>query len=358
VTDNPAKLNQMQDVVRELDKAPKQIHISVKLVTLTDADTERLGVNWSNGIQFGYTPLPAFSTAFPFLGNNTLFNNNFVGKLFAVNTPTGDVTNVRRFVGGPGGVPPIGGAQAVPTVGGAGVLNLGQAGFGGPAGSATTALFEMIKTKTSGQVIQSPTLVTLDNEEAAIQVGELFRFAESFVETTEGGGQVAGFREASNSPLQLGVTLNVLPHVTGPENNVLMAIVPQTQDFVPEQRGNPKVIIGPNGEQLVLPDTENRVVVTRMMLRSGETGVIGGLRTQSDVRTNNKVPVFGDIPFLGRLFRHKSRLIEGTNLLIFVTPTIVDLEIRDDFGQQLEDLRNNLSKPYAPFSNDTASAAP
>ena len=107
-----------------------------------------------------------------------------------------------------------------------------------------------------------------------------------------------------------------------------------------------------------MQDTTQRIVVTKMLLRSGETGVIGGLRIDSDDYGNRIVPGLADIPILGRLFRHKSHVYHGENLMIFVTPTIVDLEMRDDFSKQLDKLRNELSKPFAPLGEDEALSFP
>ena len=98
----------------------------------------------------------------------------------------------------------------------ASTIALGSMGFGG-----TNAFFEMIRTKTNSRIVQSPQLITMDNEEATIQIGTLIRYAESFVANTEGGGNVSGFREASGSPINEGLQLFIIPHVTGPENNII-----------------------------------------------------------------------------------------------------------------------------------------
>jgi type II secretory pathway component GspD/PulD (secretin) len=200
----------------------------------------------------------------------------------------------------------------------------------------------MIKTKTRGRVIQSPQLIALDNEEATIQVGQLVRYAETIVANTEGGGNVGGFREAAGSPLKLGFQLLVIPHVTGPENNVLMTIIPKTENLVNfETFGD-----------LRLPQTTQSIVVTKMMLRNGETGVIGGLKEESEDISERKVPIFGDIPFIGRLFRHRSKSTRGRNLMVFVTPTIIDFYAQDEFKKQMDTIKNDYSKPFTPAGDE------
>ena len=91
--------------------------------------------------------------------------------------------------------------------------------------------------------------------------------------------------------------------------------------------------------------TAQRIVVTKMMLRNGETGVIGGLREEEDATSETKVPIFGDIPVLGRLFTHRSKSTTATNLLIFVTPTIVDFHESDTFRKELDRVRQDFAKP-------------
>lgn len=347
VTDTATKLDTMEMVVKKLDVAPKQIFVSVKIIIITDTDLERLGVNWVNGVMFNLTPAVTGpqSTSFPFdvgaglirgmLGNWTGALQTFRGIAAAPNFNTTAT-------------------QAQGTL-------IGTSGFNSGAAS-TSALFEMIRTKTNSKVVQSPQLMTLDNEEATIQVGQLFRYAESFVANTEGGGNVAGFREAAGSPVKLGLQLLIIPHVTGPENNVLMTVIPKTEDL-----DRVDSFSGPDGAVLQLPQTTQRIVVTRMLLRSNETGVIAGLRINRERRVDAAVPVFSAIPIIGRLFRHRIRdggVTSGgagqptsESLMVFVTPTIVDIDVRDDFKSQLESIRNEVSHPFAPVGGEEISPA-
>jgi len=342
VKDTQDTLDAMQQVIAKLDIAPKQIHVAVKMVEINDQDSESLGVNWSQGIRFAVNPVSNWTSTFPFDVHSGL-TRSLLGSLAAGPGAglhgRGDIVSLRN-----GGT----------TTYSASNVQLGSMGF-----DTTTALLQLIKTKTTSKLLIAPQLVTLDNEDATIQVGQLFRYAESFVANTEGGGNVSGFREAANSPIKLGVQLLLIPHVTGPENNIQMTIVPKTETL---SAGSPKTIRGPSGEELILPDTDNRIVVTKMLLRNGETGVIGGLRSQSDTRQENKIPGLGDIPFIGRLFKwrtHSTGAAPGlaSNLMIFVTPTIVDLEQHNDFSQQLEALRQKMTQPLTTLGEEEASSA-
>ena len=137
-----------------------------------------------------------------------------------------------------------------------------------------------------------------------------------------------------------------------------MTIIPKTEDFSLQRSGTGGApagfqrFIGPNGIQLDLPQTNQRIVVTKMMLRNGETGVIGGLRQEREDLSEVKVPVFGDIPVIGRLFKHRSRSGAGSNLMVFVTPTIIDLHATDDFKKDLEKIKQDYARPFNQIGSD------
>ena len=363
VRDTPNALDQIQSIIDKLDVPPKQVHVAVKLVELSDSDAERIGVNWNQGIQFAMSPVSNWATAFPFDVSNGISKSWLadltVGQAnrLAVDPSTGkavsslDIFSLRNAVNRGGGFSGLSSGSTTSIADPS--IALGSMGF-----RATNALFELFRTKTSGRVIQAPQLVTLDNEEATIQVGELVRYAESFIANTQGGGNVSGFREASGSPIKLGFQLLIIPHVTGPENNVLMTVIPKTEDFSLDRSGTGGApagfqrFIGPDGIQLDLPQTNQRIVVTKMMLRNGETGVIGGLRQEREDLSEIKVPIFGEIPVIGRLFKHRSRTGSGSNLMVFVTPTIIDLHATDDFKKDLEKIKQDYARPFNQIGGD------
>ena len=378
VRDTSTSLDQMQSIIDKLDVPPKQVHVSVKLVELSDSDAEHIGVNWNQGIQFGLTPISSWASAFPFDTSNGI-SRSLLGSLAAGQAQRQAIDPLTHQIVGVTDIFNL--AQATNRGGGFSALNQGGGGGGGGGGGtativadpkialgsmgfrATNALFELFKTKTSGRIIQAPQLITLDNEEATIQVGELVRYAESFIASTEGGGQVSGFREAGGSPIKLGMQLLIIPHVTGPENNVLMTIIPKVENFSLDRSGTGGApagfqrFIGPSGVNLDLPQTNQRIVVTKMMLRNGETGVIGGLRSESETNAEVKVPVFGDIPVIGRLFKHRSRSDSGTNLMVFVTPTIIDIHATDDIRKDLDRMKQDYARPFNQYSSEEEEAA-
>jgi len=357
VRDTQTTLDQMQSIIAKLDIPPKQIHVAVKLVQLTDGDSEALGIDWGAGIKFQITPVANWASAFPFDVSSGL-SKSLLGDLAAVQGQRSSIDPLTGAALGAGSTDIFSARRGVATQGstfseavGGGTattapLTLGSMGFSG-----TQATLEMIRNKTRGRVIQAPQIVTLDNEEATIQVGQLVRYAETIVSNTEGGGNVGGFREAQGSPLKLGFQLLVIAHVTGPENNVLMTIVPKVENFTGFQT------FGSGASTLQLPQTTQSIVVTKMMLRNGETGVIGGMKEEHEDFAERKVPIFGDIPFIGQLFKHRNKNITGNNLLVFVTPTIIDFYETGTFEKDLEKFRAEYAKPFTNLGEEEEAAA-
>jgi len=148
-----------------------------------------------------------------------------------------------------------------------------------------------------GKIIAHPEISTIDNSEARIQMGQKVPIKQF----DESGNTVIVFEE-------VGTLLRVTPHITS-ESRVLMHLIPERSTFEFDANG---VIINTNNAE------------TNVVVENGQTAVIGGLTTQDEVENKVGVPVLMDIPFLGNLFSYTKKRIENRDLVIFVTPTIVD----------------------------------
>ncbi|MHC4251813.1 MAG: secretin N-terminal domain-containing protein [Planctomycetota bacterium] len=331
VTDTPQKLKVVEGLVNQLDRPPKQVHLSLKLIELSDSDAESIGMKWQNGLTAEASGM-SFPTAFPFSTGPA--SSSLSGTI------PGDMGLLVPKDGGPVGL----GSGLWTTEQAIGEMTLGTLSF-----TKLQALLQFIRTSTKGRIVQAPQLIALDHEEATIHVGESVRYAESFVQNTEGGGQASGYREARNSPVRLGIQVLVIPHVTGPDNNVILTVIPKTEKASP--RGLFETFEGgATLGQLKLPQTVQQTVVTKMMLRDRETGIIAGLREQSTHESITKIPFLGDLPLIGWLFRHRERsadLNKNTNLLILITPTVIDFEKRSDIGEMEERAREEHGKGFS-----------
>jgi general secretion pathway protein D len=135
--------------------------------------------------------------------------------------------------------------------------------------------------------------------------------------------------------LEFGPVLDVIPYVSADGYTIQMTIIPTVKEFIGYDReaaavfvpqaqsvgtaaGNPLSAVQP------FPEFRLRQVVTSAIVWDGQTVVLGGLISEDVTRIKDKVPVLGDLPFVGRLFRSESSRSLKRNLLIFVTPTIID----------------------------------
>jgi type II secretory pathway component GspD/PulD (secretin) len=176
------------------------------------------------------------------------------------------------------------------------------------------AVFSFLNKNAEAKVISAPRTVTLDNEPARIEVTR----ASPIINVTAGTANTTGGSQITYT--NLGIILNVTPRISA-NNYVNLKVVPEVSrifDTVTKSLGTSGIFQA--------DEYDIRRMETRVMIPSGNTLVLGGL-VQDDVRqSNTKVPLLGDIPFLGLAFRSDTKTRAKNNLIIFVTPTIVQEE--------------------------------
>jgi type II secretory pathway component GspD/PulD (secretin) len=176
------------------------------------------------------------------------------------------------------------------------------------------AVFAFLNKNSEAKVISAPRTVTLDNEPARIEVTR----ASPIINVTAGTANTTGGSQVTYT--NLGIILSVTPRISA-NNYVNLKVVPEVSrifDTVTKSLGVSGIFQA--------DEYDIRRMETRVMIPSGNTLVLGGL-VQDDVRqSNTKVPLLGDIPFMGLAFRSDSKTRAKNNLIIFVTPTIVQEE--------------------------------
>jgi type II secretory pathway component GspD/PulD (secretin) len=176
------------------------------------------------------------------------------------------------------------------------------------------AVFSFLNKNAEAKVISAPRTVTLDNEPARIEVTR----ASPIINVTAGTANTTGGSQITYT--NLGIILNVTPRISA-NNYVNLRVVPEVSrifDTVTKSLGVSGIFQA--------DEYDIRRMETRVMIPSGNTLVLGGL-VQDDIRVQNtKVPLLGDIPFMGSAFRSDSKQRAKNNLIIFVTPTIVQEE--------------------------------
>jgi general secretion pathway protein D len=142
-------------------------------------------------------------------------------------------------------------------------------------------------------------------------------------------------------PVPLGPTLDVIPHVSADGYTIQLNLLPTVTEFLGyEDPGQFRAVVGNLAAPLPLPRFRIRQVVTSSIVWDGQTVVLGGLISETVAKRKDKVPVMGDLPVVGRLFRSEASSSSKKNLVIFVTPTIID-----PAGNRVHDEK---SLPYDP----------
>lgn len=179
----------------------------------------------------------------------------------------------------------------------------------GFAAGNLTAQLRAELTNNIGRVINSPIISTINNQNAYISINQQIPY---WVSTNVISGDQT-VQQYSPQFINIDTNLNVLPRVNG-DNTITMILSPRVSDT-----GN--VFVGPDNSSI--PETRNQELFTQRRVRDGETIVVGGFIRKNDSNGTQKVPILGDLPIIGGLFRTATKAREDRELLIFITPRIL-----------------------------------
>ncbi|MFP6625928.1 MAG: type II secretion system secretin GspD [Deltaproteobacteria bacterium] len=213
---------------------------------------------------------------------------------------------------------------------------------------AQVALFQALATDTDIEILSAPTLLTLDNEEAEIVVGQNVPFITSHGVDLSAISNVFTTVERRD----VGIKLRITPQVSEGESVVLRVKVEVSAVI-------PSVLLD---EAKVGPTTTIRSATTTVSVSNGRTAVIGGLISDVVTKQTVKVPLLGDLPFIGRFFRRDQDKKSKVNLIVFLTPHIIrgseDLEAasRQQREQYRQSTRPTTSIPPPPPPSETTGA--
>lgn len=274
VQDTSNKLEEVRALVRKLDIPVRQVLIESRIVNANNDSQEDLGV------RFGFTSLEGKA---PFNTGNTVggVSGTVDGVHNAVNTGT---------LGGDGSL-----NVNLPVNGAAGTLGLSIGKL--IDGTLLDLELSALESESRGEIIASPRLLTANQKEAYIESGEEI----PYLEATSSGAAAIQFKKAV-------LSLKVKPQITPDDRIILDLTVNQDRRGV-ETRGVPAI--------------NTREIGTQVLVNNGETVVLGGIFEQTTTREKTKVPLFGDLPAVGWMFRSTSDIDKKSELLIFVTPKIV-----------------------------------
>jgi len=274
-------LESLLAVIDRLDIRRAQVLVEAIIVEMTLSDEQNIGIEW-------------------------LFNNAQNG-VFGTSKGDGTALNVASAVFGKPEELLTGLGAAL---GGTSGETFGAAG--NTSGEEFVVLINMLESNSNANILSTPTLLTMDNNEAMISVGQNVPFRTGSYTNTGGSGISSPFQTIQRE--DVGITLTVTPHVNEGDK-VIMEI---QQEISSIDAG------APSGSSDLI--TNQRKVETQVMARDGDVIVLGGLIRDDVQEGERRVPVLGNIPLVGRLFRSNTNTVTKSNLMIFIRPTIV----RDD----------------------------
>jgi type IV pilus assembly protein PilQ len=288
VSDIPSKLEEIQAMIAKIDIAVRQVLIEARIVEADDKFGRSLGVKLGTqdlrGVNGG---IPGYNVG----GSNYVtLGGNYNGVGYQTNQgATGNYSN-SQFVNLPANV-------SSDSFGGANAASFALSLFSATANRFLNLELSALEADGKGKIVSSPRVITADQVKALIEQGEELPYQVA----TASGATSIQFRKAN-------LKLEVTPQIT-PEGNVILNV-----DVNKDSRGT----LTPQGYAI-----NTKHVQTQVLVENGGTVVIGGIFTQDEREDISKVPLLGDVPVLGNLFKNKARTSIKTELLIFLTPKVV-----------------------------------
>ena len=338
-------LDTIEQAIQILNVAPPQLTIESKIAEVSQDDNRALGFDW-------------------FLGN-TLLNHGSMGVQGGTAPSFGSPTT-SASAANPSGVFPGPGSITTPTPGylfPAATDNILTSGLRNTAPAVATytgiltdpqfrVVIKALEQRQGVDLLSAPKITTLSARQAQIKVVDIKYIVTDLginqtssggglgtvggVGAVGGGGVVGSSIQPITEPVELGPVLDVVPYVSADGYTIQMTIIPTLKEFIGYDLDTAKLFqaqaqsvggaaaANPLTTTTPLPQFRLRQVVTSAVVWDGQTVVLGGLISENVTKTKDKVPMLGDLPFFGRLFRSESSQSTKKNLLIFVTPTIID----------------------------------
>lgn len=265
VTDTPTKLEEMKNLLATLDVPVRQVMIEARIVEARDTFGRSLGVKFGGGA----------------VGSNaSMTSSQFLPDGTSTKFPSGNFVNLPASVSG------------INTVG-----QLAFSVFNSSMSRFLSLELSALEAEGDGKIISNPRLVTADQNKALIEQGTEYPYSV----TAPNGATTISFKKAV-------LKLEVTPQIT-PEGDIILDL-----DVNKDSRGETTT-------QGVAIDTKH--IKTQVLVENGGTVVIGGIFEMEETNQVNKVPLFGDLPVLGHLFRSNTKASSKREMLVFITPKML-----------------------------------
>jgi general secretion pathway protein D len=266
----------IKDIINELDKEQKQVYVKARIIEISEAASQRVGVQY--GLEGGAATSDGLYT----------FAMNMGGSALALSPILSSVINLEDI----------------------------------KSGLAFGASIDFLKTNGAANIVSEPSLLCVNNIESKIYVGQ----TQSIITSATNSDSTTDLTRNTYTREDIGLTLQVKPRIAN-DGKVTLQIEAVVED-----------VLDGSGGSSGMPTTTKREVTTTAIVKHGESVIVGGLIRNKDTENNDKVPLLGDIPLLGRLFTHSTDINDQLNIVIILTPYIVNS------SSELSQLRAQLSE--------------
>jgi len=288
VIDYPENLNRISEYIKIVDTCPRQVLIEARIVEVKLQGENALGVNWSlfaekEGFKMGQFRIGSIYPGSPgALTQSIDYKNTYYPPGQTSTTNKEEPFTVSIFDEN---------------------INL-----------VLKALANSLNTN----ILSAPRVTTVNNRPAEIKVTEKLPWAEPEVDVLDNGGVSVTWNINFE---EVGIKLKVTPIITE-DNHIIMTLNPEVSEKVDDYELN--VVQGTTSIPYTVPVIDTRSAKTKVVVGNGQTLIIGGLIRENNTAGETKVPLLGDIPIVGHLFKSTRKTKDKTELLIFVSPTIIN----------------------------------
>jgi general secretion pathway protein D len=309
---------QVRSMIDQLDGRRAQVYIESMIVEVTGTNEAAFGFQWQ-GLIGGKNDT-----------NTIIGGTNF--STTAGNVATNNI--IPLAVGIAGGATTAAAAAATVSSG----FNIGLVrNYGGVFGLSAIAQF--LQSQANTNITSTPNLVTLDNEEAKIIVGSNVPFLTGQFTATGGSAISSPFQTIERK--DVGITLRIKPQISE-DGSIRMSIFQESSSIIAQATGTANAG----------PTTNKRSIESNVVVEDGQILVLGGLIEDRYIDDTSKVPLLGDIPYIGALFRSQSRSKTRTNLMVFLRPSVMrDADSTNRLSADRYDMIRSFQKDMQPSKN-------
>lgn len=287
VIDYPENIQRVADFLDILDTPPAQVLIEARVVEVKLQKEHSLGVNWKIFTDKGYMPMGRFKAGSSALGLQPGLLEQTIGYKSTYSPPAQTATGLES---------PFTFAIFDDNI---------------------SLVLQTLAASLDTDILSAPRVTTVNNHEAEIKVVQSLPYSIPTLSVDEG---VTTIVWSEPTFVEVGITLKVTPMIND-DGKITMSLEPEVSEKVSDYLLTARV--GDESIDYSIPIIDKRNATTKVIIGNGQTLIIGGLIKDKTTKNISKIPLLGDLPFLGHLFKSEKNVKDKTELLIFVSPTII-----------------------------------